>query len=113
MSGEQTVRHAVVGKRDRHENHHRHHGMHEVREPNLVPVVLGDFHSGVALEHRQPPRRHKAVVHFPAVWPPEAVGEVEEEAGEGTEGQEDEDHGGADGGALPFGVDAGEDHLEG
>lgn len=112
MSGEQTVGDAVVGERDGHENQNRHCSMNEVGESNLVPVVLGDVDGGVALEHGEAVGSHEAVEHFP-VGAAEAVGEVEEEAGERAEAEEDDDHGGADGGAVAFAVHAGEDHLEG
>lgn len=111
MSREQTVRHAVIGKRDGSENQHRHNGVNEIREPNSVPLVFGHFHSEAGSENGQTFRGDEAVVDF-AVGAFETVGEVEEEAGESAEGEKGVNHESADGGAEAVSGDRREEHLE-
>ena len=72
-----------------HEHHHRHDGMDEVGEPDLKPVVFRDGHSG--LEDGEAPRGDEAIVDG-TIGAVEAVSEVEEEAGEGTNQEEEVDH---------------------
>ena len=83
--------------------------MDEVGEPDLKPVVFRDGHSG--LEDGEAPRGDEAIVDG-TVGAVEAIGEVEEEAGEGTNQEEEVDHEGVNVGALAVLVYGGEDHLK-
>ena len=92
-AGEEAIGDPVIRQRDRREHHHGQHGVHQVDQPHAEPRLVRHGHAQPVLEQRQPSRRYEAVVHFP-VWRPEAVGEVEEEAGGGADAQQRVDHGG-------------------
>ena len=83
--------------------------MDEVGEPDLKPVVFRDGHGG--LEDGEAPRGDEAIVDG-TIGAVEAVSEVEEEAGEGTNKEEEVDHEGVNVGALAVLVYGGEDHLK-
>lgn len=113
MAREQTVGDSVVGEGDGHENHDGHDGVDEIGEADFESVVLRDMDVGEAgLEDGETGRSDDAVVEL-AVGALETVSEVEEEAGEGGEGEEEVDHHGADRRAVAFAGDGGEEHLEG
>lgn len=111
MTREQTVGDPVIRKGNGHEHHHRHDCVHKVRQTQLKPLVVWDVHVEARLEQGQPIWGDEAVVDL-AVGTPEAVGEVEEEAGESAEAQKHVDHQGGDRGAIPVAVDRRQDHLE-
>ena len=85
--------------------------MHQVDQPHAEPRLVRHGHAQPALEQRQPSRRHEAVVYFP-VRRPEAVGEVEEEAGGGADAQQRVDHGGLHGAARAVTGRGRQQHLE-
>lgn len=112
MPREEAVGDAVIGQRDGREHHGRHERMDQVHEPHPEPLVLGHVHPQAGLEDREAPRGDEPVVDLP-VRAAEAVGEVEEEAGEGAEAEQRLDHQRAHRGARAVAGSGGEQQLEG
>lgn len=108
---EEAVGDSVVRQRDGREHHHCHQRVHQVDEPHPVPLLLGHLHPEAGLEHGEAARRDEAVVELP-VGGAEAVGEVEEEAGERAEAEEELDHARAHRGARSVARGRGKEELE-
>jgi len=102
---EQAVGHPVIGNSNGHEDHDGHDGVDEVGEAHLELVVARHRHGGERrLEDGEAARGDEAVVEG-SVGAVETVCEVEEEAGEGADGEEEVDHEGLRVAALSVLVD--------
>ncbi|CAL9771271.1 unnamed protein product [Musa acuminata subsp. burmannicoides] len=105
--------HVLVEQRHRREHHQRREGMEEVQRPQSVAHSQLRRYRLQAVDDPKAPERGHAVAHPPGCFVVEAVGEAEEEAGEGAEDQE---AGGHEPARLGAAAEGGEDRgkeLEG